>query len=64
MITLCYKGCKKEFEVPEDSLWNLLGERDAVSCPHCGQTYTLYWDESYDPESGEEWGYFTISNYI
>jgi len=31
-----------------------------IACPHCGKVSTVFIDESYDPESGEESVWFYL----
>jgi hypothetical protein len=43
--------------VSEGNCWDKLGEE--VSC--CGVTYEIEYDETYDEEANEEWGWFFLT---
>jgi DNA-directed RNA polymerase subunit RPC12/RpoP len=46
--------CKKEIGVD----WEDLTEVEFHPCPHCGTRITVEYEESYDPESGDEHQYW------
>jgi len=46
--------CNKEMIV--DTNWYSIGED--VGCPHCGEYSILRYQETFDPDSGTEYGWF------
>jgi hypothetical protein len=50
-------NCPKCYEeMPIKNLWDALGEE--CTCSSCGAIGILEYEETYDPESGEENGWF------
>lgn len=47
-----------EASIPIELGWNALGK--IVACPRCSQLFDVAYEESYDAESGEEWGWFYL----
>ena len=45
-------------EIPELIGWDTLGA--TVQCLHCGKCFEASYDETYDTETGEEYGWFYL----
>ncbi len=58
MEELLCPDCNEWVEIK--NAWDQVG--DDITCPHCGGLYLLEFDESWDPETGEEWGYFFLTS--
>ena len=55
-LTLNCLSC--DTEIPRRIDWDALDEE--IVCPKCGAKHHAQWDETYDPESGTDDGFFYL----
>ncbi len=54
---MIYNCLKCDEEIPEELVYHF---QDDIQCPHCQHIMTSEYEESYDPDTGDEWGWFTL----